>query len=95
MPGGLRLHFNENTAGCSEAVVAALRAMSREDVAVYPDCAALTARVEQWFGVEPGWVQITNGLDEGLQMVAQYGAWHFRARASQPETLVVEPSFEV
>ncbi|MCC7010744.1 MAG: histidinol-phosphate aminotransferase family protein [Acidobacteria bacterium] len=95
MPGGLRLHFNENTAGCSEAVRTALQALIREDIACYPDAAAITAKVARWFGVDRGCVQLTNGLDEGLQMVAQYGAWHLGDRISQPEIVVVEPAFEV
>jgi hypothetical protein len=35
----LRLHLNENTTGCSSTVLAALRAMTREDVSCYPDVA--------------------------------------------------------
>ena len=34
---GLRLHLNENTAGCSPKVVEALQRMSREQAAFYPD----------------------------------------------------------
>ena len=34
---GLRLHLNENTAGCSPAVIAALQSLTRQDVAIYPD----------------------------------------------------------
>ncbi len=33
---GLRLHLNENTAGCSPTVLDALRALTRQDVAFYP-----------------------------------------------------------
>lgn len=95
MPGGLRLHFNENTAGCSKRALDALQELTREDIARYPDCAAVTALVERWLGVEAGWVQVTNGLDEGIQMVAMYGAWHLNRQAAPPETILVEPSFEV
>ena len=35
--GALRLHLNENTAGCSPAVLAALRTIERDDIALYPD----------------------------------------------------------
>jgi histidinol-phosphate aminotransferase len=76
---GLRLHFNENTAGCSPAVLDALRAISREDVSFYPDYSAITAATERYFGVAPGWVQLTNGLDEGLHVVAQLAANAVRA----------------
>ena len=90
-PGGLRLHLNENTAGCSPAVLAALRAIERTDTSEYPDYAAVTKQAEEFFGVDPGWVQITNGLDEGLHVVAQ------AAKLFDPdfEAIVVEPAFEM
>jgi histidinol-phosphate aminotransferase len=100
---GLRLHLNENTAGCSPSVLAALRAMGREDAAFYPDYADATAACEAWFGVAPGWVQLVNGLDEGLQVVALRAALHDRthgnagapAGSMRAAALVVEPAFEM
>jgi histidinol-phosphate aminotransferase len=69
---GLRLHLNENTAGCSPAVLAAIRSLGREDMAFYPDYEAVTSECERWLKVAAGWVQLTNGLDEGLHVVAQF-----------------------
>jgi histidinol-phosphate aminotransferase len=89
---GLRLHLNENTAGCSSAVLAALRAITGEDIAIYPDSGAATTDVEQWFSVPPGWVQLLNGLDEGLQIVAQ--AARLRSTVGF-ESIVVEPCFDM
>ena len=88
---GLRLHLNENTAGCSPAVLAALRSIGRTTFSEYPDHSRVTAQCEAWFGVAPGWVQITNGLDEGLHVVAQV------AKRNYPdfEGIVVEPAFEM
>ena len=40
--GALRLHLNENTGGCSPAVIEAIRQISAEDVAYYPDYSALS-----------------------------------------------------
>jgi histidinol-phosphate aminotransferase len=74
--GALRLHFNENTDGCSPAVLAALRSIGREEAAFYPEYGPITAKCEAYLGVPPGWVHLTNGLDEGLHVVAEYGAWH-------------------
>lgn len=90
-PGGLRLHLNENTAGCSPAVVAALQSMDRTDIAVYPDYQWINEKCERYFGVDPGFVQLTNGLDEGLHVMAQV------ARLSRPDfdAIVVEPAFEM
>jgi histidinol-phosphate aminotransferase len=88
---GLRLHLNENTAGCSAAVLAALRSIQPQDTAFYPDYAAITAAAEESFGVPAGWVQLTNGLDEGLHAVAQAAArGHLDAAA-----LIVDPAFEM
>ena len=90
----LRLHLNENTAGCSPAVIAALRTIDRDAIAVYPDYAPVVSECERWFGVAPGWVQLVNGLDEGLHVTAQ--AARFRAPAvARPEASVVEPAFEM
>lgn len=83
----LRLHLNENTAGCSPAVIAAIRAIDPFDVANYPDYAEVTAACARWFGVPAEWVLLTNGLDEGLQLITQQSR---RGRA-----LVVEPAFEM
>ncbi len=95
--GALRLHYNENTAGCSPAVVAALGAITREEAACYPDYAPVTARVERALGVSPGWVQLTNGLDEGLQVVAMWArnAHDAPAGGGRPEVIITEPAFEM
>jgi histidinol-phosphate aminotransferase len=87
---GLRLHFNENTAGCSPAVLAALRTITPEDISFYPDYGAITTTVEHYFGVPAGWAQLTNGLDEGLHVAAQWAARHER-----PAVIIPEPAFEM
>lgn len=90
---GLRLHLNENTAGCSPSVLAALRRLSREDVSFYPDYGPVTALCERSLGVPSGWVQLTNGLDEGLHVVAQWARG--TGLASPWESIIVEPAFEM
>ena len=91
-PGpGLRLHLNENTAGCSPSVLAALRAIAPTDTAFYPDYGEVTRAAERWFDVAPGWVQLTNGLDEGLHVVAQAAA----RGQSDAAAIIVEPAFEM
>ena len=91
----LRLHLNENTAGCSPAVIAALRTIDRDAIAIYPDYAAITGECERWFGVDPGWVQLVNGLDEGLHVTAQAARFREPAVAKKSEAIVVEPAFEM
>ena len=87
---GLRLHFNENTAGCSPAVLAALRSIEPVDAAFYPDYSAVTKAAERYFGVPAGWVLLTNGLDEGLHVVAQAAA-----RNGAAASVIVDPAFEM
>jgi histidinol-phosphate aminotransferase len=85
--------MNENTAGCSPAVLEALRGMSREDVGAYPDYGAITAACERWFGVAPGRVLLTNGLDEGLHIAAQAAA--LRQSPGPASAVFAEPAFEM
>ena len=91
----LRLHLNEQTAGCSAAVLAAIRALERESFAQYPDTAAVSAKTAAWLGVPTECVILTNGLDEGLHVVAQWA----RRVALDPQTsgsvVVVEPAFDM
>lgn len=67
---GVRLHLNENTAGCSPRVLAAIRAMSPLDVSCYPDYEAAVRETASYLGVDPDWLVLTNGLDEGLLLTA-------------------------
>jgi len=95
--GPLRLHLNEHTGGCSPAVLAAIREIPREEIARYPDYAPVTGACERHFGVDRGWVTLTNGLDEGLHAAAYAVARASRRRAGArpPVALVVEPAFEM
>jgi histidinol-phosphate aminotransferase len=88
---GLRLHLNENTGGCSPAVLAALRALDPEAVARYPDYREVTATCADYLGVPEERLLLTNGLDEGL-LAAAIG-WLRREREVEPEAVIVEPAF--
>ncbi|MGE0393155.1 MAG: histidinol-phosphate transaminase [Vicinamibacterales bacterium] len=92
-PGdGLRLHLNENTGGCSERVLDAIRALKATDIATYPDYRRDVAAVARHFGVDPDWVILTNGLDEGifLAAIATFG----RAHDASLEAIVPVPAFD-
>lgn len=103
---GLRLHLNENTAGCSAKVLDAIHHVTAEDVATYPDYEAAVRETANHIGADPDWVVLTNGLDEGLLLTA---IGYLAARApealvalgatplapgGQPEQVLVLPTFE-
>ena len=67
---GLRLHLNENTAGCSPAVLAALGTLTREQAAAYPDYTGAIAACVAHLGVRDTELLLTNGLDEGILAAA-------------------------
>ena len=70
-PGaGLRLHLNENTGGCSARVLEAIRRVRPSDVSTYPQYREVVEATARHFGVDPEWVLLTNGLDEGILMAA-------------------------
>jgi histidinol-phosphate aminotransferase len=92
-PGpGLRLHLNENTGGCSPQVLEAIRALGATDISAYPDYRAAVIACADYLGVDPEWVLLTNGLDEGLLMMAlaQLG----RDKSPDAEAIVPVPAFD-
>ena len=90
---GLRLHLNENTAGCSPRVIEALRRLTRQDVAFYPGYDEVVAACATRLGVEPEQLILTNGLDEGI-LALTVAALRERD-ATVPEAVVVVPAFDM
>jgi histidinol-phosphate aminotransferase len=92
-PGaGLRLHLNENTGGCSTRVIDAIGSLRATDISSYPDYTSAVTACARHFGVDPEWVLLTNGLDEGILMAA---IGHIaRARIHDAETIVPLPAFD-
>jgi len=89
----LRLHYNENTGGCSPAVVAAIREIDERQIASYPDVVPSTEACARHLGIAPEYVHLTNGLDEGIQVVTSWARQNSGSRA--PHMLVPEPTFEM
>jgi histidinol-phosphate aminotransferase len=67
--GKLRLDFNENTTGCSPAALRALRRISPEQLAIYPEYQATERRLARHFGVRPPEMLLTNGVDDALRLI--------------------------
>jgi histidinol-phosphate aminotransferase len=87
--GKLRLDFNENTIGCSPAVVRALRELTAERLATYPEYSAVTARLARHFGVRPAELMLTNGIDDGLRLLVDTFI------EPRDTVLIAEPTFDM
>lgn len=93
--GALRLHLNENTGGCSPAVIDAIKQISAEDVAYYPDYAMLTRECAAYLGVNEAQLVLTNGLDEGLLALTVSAFRTMQSSHGLPEAIVPTPAFEM
>ena len=91
---GLRLHQNENTAGCSPKVIEALAGLRCEQVGFYPPYEAATRACASYLGVEAERLSLLNGLDEGI-MATAVGYLRPRPDGFVPEAIIPEPAFEI
>jgi len=89
----MRLHLNENTAGCSPAVMTALRALDRTAAGFYPEYDAARDAVAGYLGVPADHILLTNGLDEGILAVA-IAAVRDRT-GGVPDFVTVSPAFDM
>jgi len=85
--GKVRLDFNENTTGCSEAALRALRRLSGKELAMYPEYEVATEELARYFGVKPAELVLTNGGDDALRV--------FFDTFVEPDShiLICEPTF--
>ena len=93
--GALRLHLNENTGGCSRTVVEAIRQITAEEIAYYPDYAALTRECAEYLGVRESQLALTNGLDEGLLAATVSCFRVMQGSTGLPEAIIPMPAFEM
>jgi len=85
----LRLDFNENTVGCSPAVLRALSRMTAEEMAIYPEYQSVTKRLARFFGVRPAEMHLTNGIDDALHLISDTFI------EDGDSVLIVEPTFDM
>jgi histidinol-phosphate aminotransferase len=84
---GLRLDFNENTAGCSPRVLARLRELTSEEIACYPEREPLETLVAAHLGIAPDELLLTNGVDEAIHLLCE------TFLEPGDEALIVVPTF--
>src|SRR6202022_667775 len=85
----LRLDFNENTVGCSPAVLRALSRITAEQMAIYPEYQETTRRLARFFRVRPEEIHLTNGIDDALHLITDTFV------NAGDAVLVVEPTFDM
>jgi histidinol-phosphate aminotransferase len=91
---GLRLHQNENTAGCSPRVLAALASLRPDQVGFYPPYETARIACGRYLGVDHDRLSLLNGLDEGI-MATAVGYLRGTSSGSTPEAIIPEPAFEI
>jgi len=89
--GGLRLHLNENTRGCSPYVLERLRQLDATVSSLYPDYSGVIECAARSFDVAGDEILLTNGMDEGIFCATILA---LRGQADG-EGIVVEPAFDV
>ncbi len=85
--GKIRLDFNENTSGCSEAARRAIARLTAKELATYPEYAKSTAHIAKYFGVHSNEIALTNGGDDALR------SFFDTFVESRSEILICEPTF--
>src|SRR5689334_8315442 len=83
----LRLDMNESTTGCSPRVLAKLRNIESRTLALYPRREPGEKMVAEFLGVAANQVMLTNGADEGIDLLCRA----FLEPGS--DMLVVTPTF--
>jgi histidinol-phosphate aminotransferase len=84
---GLRLDFNETTAGCSPRVLARLRELTANDIGNYREREPMEAAVAKHLGIHSDEVLLTNGMDEAIHLLCE------TFLEPEDEALLVVPTF--
>ena len=86
---GLRLDFNENTAGCSPRVLKKLRELDGETLARYPERDSGERVIAAALGLSKDELLLTNGTDEAIHLICE------TYLEPRDEALVVVPTFAI
>jgi histidinol-phosphate aminotransferase len=68
---GLRMDFNENTAGASPRVLQCLRELTLEQLARYPERESVELALAEFFRVRAEELLLTNGVDEAIHLICE------------------------
>ncbi len=83
----LRLDFNENTLGCSQKVIEAIRSISAESLSIYPQYEDIVNKLSKFFSLSSKQIVLTNGTDDGIKLIIETFV------NNQDKVLMASPSF--
>ena len=86
---GLRMDFNENTAGASPRVLQCMRELTLEQLARYPERESVETVVAEFFRVRAEELLLTNGVDEGIHLICE------TYLEPEDEAIIVVPTFGI
>ncbi|MGP0019058.1 MAG: histidinol-phosphate transaminase [Candidatus Sulfotelmatobacter sp.] len=86
---GLRLDFNENTAGCSPRVLERIQQLDPEQLGSYPEREPVEVKVAAMLGVAAPELLLTNGVDEAIHLLCET----YLERGD--EALIVVPTYSM
>ncbi len=84
---GLRLDFNESTAGCSPRVLRRLRQLDATVLAQYPEREPVEGEVARFLGLAADQVLLTNGVGEAIHLLCE------TYLGPETEALIAVPTF--
>ena len=83
----VRMDFNENTVGCSEKVVKAIRKLDRGYFSIYPEYIGLNKNVASYCKAKENEIIVTNGSDAALKLIIDSFV------NKNEESIILNPSF--
>ncbi len=69
--GLIRLDFNENTVGCSPNVLEAMRKISADEIATYPEYSKFKRKLANYLGIKEDELMVNNATDESIMVIMQ------------------------
>jgi histidinol-phosphate aminotransferase len=89
---GMRLDFNENTAGCSPRVLELLRSLDYETLNRYPERESTEPIVANFLGLDAAEILLTNGVDEAIHLLCEA---YVEPANGCDEALIAVPTFSM
>jgi histidinol-phosphate aminotransferase len=85
----IKLDFNENTIGCSNAIIKEINKLKRQDYATYPQYENLNKNISNYCKVKPEEILATNGSDDAIKLIIDCFV------DKKDKAIIIEPTFSM